>query len=204
MRRNVATFAVCTLLSCPAVVLSQQQPDRAPSRQQVIYKEWAKGIRESVESAKKMKNKKEAQRDAWMMKSAKSKEDKLRARYHLSPRQLSVINMNGLQEKWPTEKPEDLAVIRPILDPVIFEEELDTWMEAHARPIPSVEGERFSPQEFSARMRENTDRAAEVRRKAPVTVCAAALRDGKKCPRKVVGRPGRLCYEHRPSPRASN
>ncbi len=175
-------------------------PDAAQDRERAIFKEWAKAIRESVDASKKI-NKKQAQRDAWAVKTAKAKEDKIRTRYRLSSYQLFLIIKRGVAEKWPTDKPEDLAIVEPIvahrqavLDSTIFEEELNAWVAAHT---PSTAGRMTGLVEFSNDLLSSGARAAELRKNAPVNLCGFKLPDETVCPRKVVGPAGRRCYEHR-------
>src|SRR5262249_5862753 len=69
----------------PAVV------DAKTAREQTVFKDWARAIRESVETSKKFMGKKQAERTAWAMRSAKAKEDKIRVRYRLSSYRLFLI-----------------------------------------------------------------------------------------------------------------
>ena len=84
----------------------------------------------------------------------------------------------GLIAKWPTETPEDLVIARAILDPMVFEDDLDAWVAEHT---PSSAGETVSPSEFAARMQQSISRGAELRKKAPITACGAKLSNGEKC-----------------------
>jgi hypothetical protein len=180
------------------------EPDPARDRERAIFREWAKAIRETVEASKRL-SKKQAERDAWAVKSAKVKEDKLRTRYRLSSYALFLITKRGLAEKWPTEKPEDLEVVKPIvdrrqeyLDAVIFEEELNAWVAAHTpsnvgRTRDSLE----AAQDLLGSAVRDSARDAELRKRAPIYPCMAKLLDDRLCRRRVVGPPGRMCYEHR-------
>jgi hypothetical protein len=181
-----------------------KRTEAVQQRGQMIFKEWAKVIRETRDAAKRMQRK-QAERDAWTVRSAKAKEDKMRARYRLSLNQLFLIIKRGLAEKWPTDKPEDLSVIEPIvaqrqayLDSMIFEQELNAWVEAQ---IPPRQSRVMSATEFASSMQADVLNGAamrdRLRKNAPLTVCRSKLPDGKTCSRKVVGTPGRRCYEHR-------
>ena len=193
MRRIVALFALSIMWSCAGGALSQDEPTTTPkrvetdsslSRQKTVFKKWATAMRESTESAKTMTNKKTSDRDAWLTKSLKTKEDKLRARYGLNPRQLFLINKRGLVEKWSTEKPEDFAAIESNVSAAVFEDDLKDWTIAHM------------PQGGDAREIAASGYYSEVQKRAPISICGAKLSDGKRCPRKVVGQAGQLCYEH--------
>jgi hypothetical protein len=207
MRGSIVPFAVCIAFFGTESARSQQDPQTKPAgqqREQMIFKEWVKGIRETSDAAKRMQRK-QAERDVWAARSSKAKEDKLRARYRLSPYQLFLILKRGVAEKWPTDKPEDLKIVEPIvakrqtsLDSTIFEEELNAWVEAQIPPTPSmtqsIEGFAKSIQTGALNGAAWRD---HLRKNAPVTVCRAKLPEGNTCPRKVGGDPGRRCYEHR-------
>ncbi len=208
-----------TVACALAVALATQVPDRLNAsdpkesrasnrsgseihpREREIFKEWAKGIRESVDASRKMTSKRPPQREAWAMKSAKSKEDRIRKRYRLDLYRLFLILKRGVEEEWPTERPEDRSVIEPIvaqrqafLDSMIFEEELNAWVAAHS---PSRAGSTQGLLEFSQSLQQSINDSAELRKRAPITVCGSKLQNGGQCTRKVVGNPGRHCYEHR-------
>jgi hypothetical protein len=102
--------------------------------------------------------------------------------------QLFQIAKRGFAEKWPTDKPEDLAIAAPIvtqrqasldsivaqkqvsIDSMIFEEELNAWVKAH---WPSTQGGLMSIQEFNrAILTGALDQpriARELRESAPIT-----------------------------------
>jgi hypothetical protein len=175
--------------------------DPATARQQAVFWEWAKAIRESVDASKKLKTKRHAERRAWAMRTAKAKEDKIRASYRLDLYQLFRIIKRGVAEKWPTDKPEDFAIVIPIvvereasLDAFIFESELNVWVEAH---VPPTGGSFVGPEEAGRQSSTGVDIRGYLRRIAPLTVCGAKLPDGKTCTRQVVGVSGWPCYEHR-------
>jgi hypothetical protein len=209
MRGSIVPFAVCIAFFGAESARSQQdaqtkRTEAVQQREQMIFKEWAKSTRETRDAAKRMQRK-QAERDAWAVRSAKAKEDKMRARYRLSLNQLFLIIKRGVAEKWPTDKQEDLSVIEPIvaqrqayLDSMFFEEELNAWVEAQIPPTPST---TQSLTGFARSLQEGALNGAalrdHLRKNAPLTVCRAKLREGKTCPRKVVGTSGRRCYEHR-------
>jgi len=170
-------------------------------REREIFKEWAKGIRESVDASRRMTSRSPAQREVWATRSAKAEEDRIRKHYRLDLYRLFLILKRGVEEKWPTERPEDRSVIEHIvaqrqafLDSMIFEEELDVWVIAHS---PSRAGSTMGLEEFSRSIQQSVFDSAELRKRAPITVCGSKLQNGGRCTRKVVGNPGRHCYEHR-------
>jgi hypothetical protein len=79
-------FAVALMAQNPA----PQEPagrraaaDAKTAREQAVFKEWARGVRKSIEAAEKLKGKKPAERTARAVRSAMAKEDKIRAKYRL-------------------------------------------------------------------------------------------------------------------------
>ena len=227
MRSRTAFSASCVALSCALIAHAQEPPKPAKGKsksaptatnstsnakdsdllkQQAIFKDWAKGVRESVESGNRLANKKPAERQAWVARSWKTKEDKLRKRNRLGLYQLFLITKRGLAEQWPTEKPGDLEIIEPVvaqrqasLDATIFEEDLDAWVIENAPRGPATTSLRGA----AAAIQQGAFDAAELRKRAPVTVCQAKTEEDKTCGREVVGERGRLCYEHRPGTDAS-
>jgi hypothetical protein len=170
-------------------------------RERSIFKEWAKDIRESLDASKRIPIRNPAKRDAWAVKSAKSKEDKIRKHYRLDLYRLFLIVKRGVDERWPTEIPGDRSIVEPIvaqrqafLDSTIFEEELNAWVKAH---LPSSAGTTTSLLGLGQSVQRRVFEVKELRKEAPITVCGSRLQDGSQCPRKVVGNPGRHCYEHR-------
>ena len=223
MRGSIVSLAVVIALSCASPALPQQNAkqskrsvppaspdavtqtvtlvDKDRARGQTIFKEWAKAMRESLDASRKMTNKKAADRQSWATRSAKAKEDKIRGKYRLSHYQLFLIIKGGVTQKWPTDKPEDIAVVEPILavrqnalDATIFEEELNEWVKAHA---PSTAGRTMSLGQFNASLQQGIFDAAALRKNAPTNACKAKLPDGRTCLRKFVGPPNRNSYEHR-------
>lgn len=186
--------------------------DARTAREQAIFKEWAKAIRESVDASKKLKRRTQTERTAWAMHTATLKEDKIRKRYRLNLYQLFLIIKRGVAEKWPTDKPEDLAIAaerqaffdsmmaqrQAFFDSMVFEEELSAWVTAHWPSTPAhTTSLRGLASEIQTAALDQPRIARELREIAPITICGARLPDGKTCNRKVVGDPGRLCYEHR-------
>jgi hypothetical protein len=116
-----------------------------------------------------------------------------------------LIAKRGVDEGWPTDKPGDREIVAPIvaerqttLDARIFEEESTAWASAQLnREELRNFGRSYSLDEARRHDQEVNGRFLELRTEAPVTVCRAILPNGKQCLRKVVGQPGRKCYEHR-------
>jgi hypothetical protein len=205
MRGIVALFALWVMSSSAALALSQENPKTAKksvktdstagntatnpvlTREQTAFKEWAKAMRETADSAKKMTNRKQSERNGWLMRTSKTREDKIRAKYRVSAPQLYAMLRRGLVAKWPAETAEDLAIAKMILDPIIFEDDLKDWTLAHM------------PQRGDAREIALSGVYSEIRKRAPITTCGAKLSDDGKCPRKLIGERGQLCYEHRQS-----
>ena len=209
MRRSIVMFALCVAM----FVRNQHGRNGthkrnlpSSSEEQTIFKEWAKGIRETSDIAKLMQKTQAANLRSRVARSTKDKEDKLRARYRLSPYQLFLIVKCGVAEKWPTDNPGDLSLVEPIvaqrqahLDATIFEEELNAWVENQMPPRQSPSG-RGATEVVSDHQRAALDGNALrdcLRKKAPITVCTAKLPNGKTCHREVVGKRGQQCYEHR-------
>lgn len=176
--------------------------DARTARERAIFREWAKAIRVSVDASKRLPRKKQT---AWATHTATQKEDKIRKRYRLNLYQLFLIIKRGVEEKWPTEKPEDLGIVAPIvaerqasLDSAVFEEELSAWVKDHWPSTPAhTTSTKGYANEILLSSLDQPRIERELRESAPITVCGAKLPNGKTCQRKVVGKPGRLCYEHR-------
>lgn len=169
--------------------------DAKPTKEQVCFREWAKMMRETDDSAKKMANRKESQREAWATKTALAKESKLCAKYRIKQRVLLyAILKDGLLQKWPTESAADLACARVILDPLILKDEIREWEIRHAPPSarsPQIISGAKASIDFYQGVKSSTDPIA------PITICKTKSPAGETCNRKVVGHPGTKCYEHR-------
>src|SRR5262245_9553913 len=100
MRGNVVLCSLLVMSSCVTRALSQEKSkaakkgveisDPATARKQAAYKEWAKAIRESQESAKKLRETTPGKREAWAEKTLREKEAKIRSKNHVSPVQLTL------------------------------------------------------------------------------------------------------------------
>jgi len=181
-------------------------------RNEKIFKEWATSLRMSSDVSK---TKPKYRRAAYLSQAMQAKENKLMSKYKISQYQLFVIVRQGAAEEWPTEKPTDINIVKPIiaqcqanLDSFMFEKDMYEWVDAHASrpPIRSFSA-TYSLAGFSSALQQAaldgaaTDKAMqeernELRRNAPIHPCGKTV-NGAKCQRKVVGEPGRLCYEHR-------
>jgi hypothetical protein len=206
-----------TPITAVVVLLLTQVPDDAWAKgtaraatgptDQAVYREWAKAVRETSESAKRMRGKTAAQQWAWAAKTAKGKEDKLRARYRLSQYHMFLILETGLSQNWPTDKPEDRGLVesavaerRANLDAMILNEEIEEWVDKHRtpdRPAGSTVPLEVYQREFSAAAARAGVETTELRKRVPFTLCEVKLPDGKLCGRKTVGNRGAKCYEHR-------
>lgn len=202
MTLHLTVFVVLSIAQLPAK--PDPQGPRVPANTSLedVYREWAKTIRETSDAAKKMKGKTAVQRNAWLQKTAKAKEDKLRQRYKWTQYDLFVVLKIGLKQKWPTERPEDLAFVESAvaqrqenLDELVLNEEIDKWVEAHS-PRAAV-GSTTSLEGFQRQLQSSVTTTAELRKNVPFTLCPLVLPDGKKCGRKTVGSKGHRCYEHR-------
>jgi hypothetical protein len=170
-------------------------------RDQAIFKEWAASVRMSTDVSKA---KPKSKRAAYLNQAVQVKENKLMAKYHSSQYQFFVILKQGVAEKWPTEKPTDMNIVKPIiaerqanLDAIMFEKDMEEWVEANT-PVRSgviLSGGASAAVSYY-QSGANSSNDMEMRRRAPTHTCGDNV-NGLKCQRKVVGEPGRLCYEHR-------
>lgn len=181
---------------------SQQEKKVVPplGRDQAIFKEWATSVRMSTDVSK---TKAKSKRAAYLNQAVQVKESKLMAKYRMSPYQFFVILRQGVAEKWPTEKPTDVDVVKPIiaerqanLDAIMFEKDMNEWIEDNSPATTGLilSGTRSALDYYQQGA--NSNSVEQMRRRAPTHTCGKMV-NGTKCRRKVVGKPGRLCYEHR-------
>ena len=108
--QEAGNIAAGALQALPQPKTRTAVADARTAREQAIFKQWAKAIRESVDASKKLKGITQTERTAWAMHTATLKEDKIRKQYRLNLYQLFLIIKRGVAEKWPTDKPEDQAI----------------------------------------------------------------------------------------------
>jgi hypothetical protein len=170
-----------------ALVHGQKQPK--PNLDQAMYKEWAKTLRAFKQRAKQLSNRTPSQQNAWFRLNWNQREAELIRKYESTEKALHAAARSGVLLKWPTDSPVDRKAAQEVVDPMIYQEELNSWLNANPANIPKPPGIQSAPGTIETQ-HDRTMILPEHFKNAPVVECAM-------CSRKTIGNPGSKCYEHR-------